>query len=237
MKRLFGAETIGVLPVALGALSLAAVQRARKLGAADEPAAMRPLVWFSAVALSFLALAIPLQLDKEWITIGWAVQGLAILALWKRLDHPGLKYFALGLLGAVAVRLVLNSEVLDYHVRSGLPIVNWLMYTYLVPAAALLGSAYLLRELEIPRRRAWEGPIYERGQPLGAIACGLAAILVVFVWINLTIFDFYSAGAAHRGLVRSHGCARSDVVAGVGGLRAACCWGSASSATAAGCAG
>jgi uncharacterized membrane protein len=193
-EALFGAGTIAVLPVVLGALSLGAVQCARKLGAAGGPATMRLLVWFSAVALSFIALAIPLQLDREWITLGWAVQGLAILALWKRLDHPGLKYFALGLLGVVAVRLILNGEVLEYHVRSGLPIVNWLMYTYLVPAAALLGSAYLLRELEIPRRRGWEAPVYAHGHPLGAIACGLAAILVVFVWINLTIFDFYSAG-------------------------------------------
>jgi uncharacterized membrane protein len=192
-EALFGTGTIGVLPVVLGALSLGAVLRARRLGEVGQPV-MRALVWFSAVALSFIALAIPLQLEKEWITIGWAVQGLAILALWKRLDHPGLKYFGLALLAAVSVRLVLNGEVLQYHVRSGLPIVNWLMYTYLVPAAALLGGAYLLRKLEIPRRRVWEELVYQHGKPAGAIVCSLVAILVVFVWINLTIFDFYSAG-------------------------------------------
>jgi uncharacterized membrane protein len=192
-ESLFGDSTIGLLPVVLGALSLAAVQRVRAMAAANVTT-MRALVWFAAVALSFVALAIPLQLDKEWITIGWAVQGLAILALWKRLDQPGLKYFALALLAVVSVRLILNDEVLGYHARSGLPILNWLIYTYLVPAAALLGSAYLLRDLEIPRRRAWELRLYEHGNPLGAIACGLAAILVVFVWINVTIFDFYSSG-------------------------------------------
>ncbi|MEX2300676.1 MAG: DUF2339 domain-containing protein [Bryobacterales bacterium] len=192
-ESLFGDGTIGLLAVVLGALSLAAVQRVRAMAAANETT-MRALVWFAAVALSFVALAIPLQLDKEWITIGWAVQGLAILALWKRLDHPGLKYFALALLTVVSVRLVLNDEVLGYHARSGLPIFNWLIYTYLVPAAALLGSAYLLRDLEIPRRRAWEIRLYEHDKPLGAIGCGLAAILVVFVWINLTIFDFFSTG-------------------------------------------
>ena len=41
----------------------------------------------------------------------------------------------------------------------------------------------------------WEEPIYARGHPLGAISCSLAAILVVFVWINLTIFDFFSTGS------------------------------------------
>jgi uncharacterized membrane protein len=191
-ERWLGSETIGVVPVALGALSLLAVQQARKLG----PERLRPLVWFAAVALSFLALAIPLQLDKEWITIGWAVQAVAILALWKRLDHPGLKYFALLLLAAVSARLLLNPEVVDYHGRSGWPILNWLAYTYLVPAAALLGAAYLLRDLETPRLRDGESLLYAHGQPAGAILCSVSAIFVVFYWINLTIFDFYSAGSS-----------------------------------------
>lgn len=181
-----------MLPVVLGALSLAAVQLARRSAAAAET--LRPLVWFSAVALSFLALAIPLQLDKEWITIGWAVQGFAILLLWKRLDHPGLKYFALALLAAVSVRLLLNPEVILYHGRSGMPVVNWLAYTYLVPAAALLLAARLLETLEVSRAHAWEQAWYRRRTPIGAILCGVAAVLVVFAWINLTIFDFYSQG-------------------------------------------
>ena len=192
-ERWLGPETIGVVPVVLGAISLAAVQRARRLGPEAGPA-LRALVWFAAVALSFLSLAIPLQLEKEWITIGWAVQGVAILALWKRLDHPGLKYFALALLAAVSVRLLLNPEVLVYHARSSLPVLNWLAYTYLIPAAALLIAAYLLRDLEIPRRRDWEALLYQHGKPAAAIFCSLAAIFVIFFWINLTIFDFYSSG-------------------------------------------
>ena len=145
--------------------------------------------------MGFLSIAIPLQLDKEWITLGWALQGLALTALWKRLDHAGLKYFALTLLAVVTVRLVANPEILDYHPSSSVPIFNWLMYTYLIPAAALLGSAWNLHELELERRLEWEEPIYARGHPLGAISCSLAVILVVFVWINLTIFDFFSTGS------------------------------------------
>jgi len=45
------------------------------------------------VALSFAAVAIPLQLQKEWITLGWALEGLAVIALWRRLDHPGPEVF------------------------------------------------------------------------------------------------------------------------------------------------
>lgn len=195
----FGAGTEGVPPLVLAALTLAAVQLVRSrsreelgLEASDK---LRPLVWFSAVALSFVAVAIPLQLDREWITIGWALQGLAMLALWQRLDHPGLKYFGLALLAAVTLRLVANPAVLRYNERGASPVFNWLLYAYLVPAGALLGGAYLLEKLEVSRLREWEATVSKGRNPLGAIACGLAAVAVVFVWINLTIFDAFSTGS------------------------------------------
>ncbi|MDE0435582.1 MAG: DUF2339 domain-containing protein [Bryobacterales bacterium] len=192
----FGDAAIGLLPVVLGAVSLGAVFMARRLGPLDDADRLRPLVWFSAVALGFASIAIPLQLDKEWITVGWALEGFAVITLWKRLDHPGLKYFGLVLLTAVTLRLVANPGLLDYYERSGLPIVNWLMYTYLIPAAALLGGLRHLREQEVERVRSWEENLYSGRRPLGAIACGMAAVAVVFTWINVTIFDFFAEGAA-----------------------------------------
>ena len=35
----------------------------------------RTRMWYLAAALGFVTVAIPLQLDKEWITIGWALDG------------------------------------------------------------------------------------------------------------------------------------------------------------------
>ena len=194
-EDLFGNTTIGVVPLALGALSLFAAFRTRALWVETEPLRKTSLVWFAAVALGFVSLAIPLQLEKEWITVGWALQGLATLGLWKRLDHPGLKYFSLALLAAVAVRLLANPAVLGYHRASGIPVLNWLTYTYLLPAACLLGGAYLLYPLEVERRRPWEKALYSRGRAIGAGACGMTAILVVFAWINLSIADYFSAGS------------------------------------------
>lgn len=192
----FGDAFIGALPVALGALSLAAADRARRSWPPSDPIRKSVLAWFAAVALCFLAVAIPLQLEKEWITIGWALEGLAVIALWTRLDHPGLKYFGLALLGAATVRLVANVELLRYYPRSPIRIVNWLMYTYLVPAAALIGSAALLKPLERARARPWEPDLYARGHTPGAVGAGLAAIAVIFVWINLAIADWYATGPA-----------------------------------------
>ena len=188
----FGSEAIALLPVALAALSLTAAFRARNLGVLDSGMRKRGLVWFSATAMGFVAVAIPLQLENEWVTIGWALQGVGLAALWKRLDHAGLKYFSWALLAAVTIRLVANPELFDYHASGGFPIVNWLMYTYLVPAAALLGAAWHFRDLEVERSFDWEETLYASGKPVGALACGVAAIAVIFVWINLTIFDFFS---------------------------------------------
>ncbi len=190
----FGDGVIGVMPLALGALSLTAAVRLRRLLDASDPAQLRGLVWFAGVALSFVAIAIPLQLDKEWITIGWALQAFALLHLWKRLDHPGLKYFALALAAFTFVRLILNPEIFEYHARSGRPIFNWLMYGYLVPAAALIGGANVLRNLEVQRARASERALYQKGRAWGAICLFSGAILIVFAWVNLTIFDAFSAG-------------------------------------------
>lgn len=189
----FGDGAIGLLPVVLGAVALAAAFRVKALWPADDPRRLSGLVWFGAVALGFAALAVPLQLDEEWITIAWALQGVAVIALWRRLDHPGLKLFGLALLAAVTARLVLNPEVAGYHPRSGIPVFNWLLYTYLVPAASLIGASLLLRDVEVARARGWER-IYDRGRPWGAFAAGAAAIAVVFVWITLTVFDLFSAG-------------------------------------------
>jgi len=190
----FGDGFIGLLPVALGAVSLGALLRSRALLPSGSAARRRAEVWFSAVALCMVALAIPLQLDREWITIGWALQGFAVLALWKRLNHPGLKYFGLGLLGVVGARLLVNPALLHYHPRSTVRLVNWLLYTYLVPAAAMIGGMALLRPLELERARSWETTLYRRGHALGANACGVGAILVVFAWINLAVADWFATG-------------------------------------------
>ncbi|HSQ00189.1 MAG TPA: DUF2339 domain-containing protein [Candidatus Dormibacteraeota bacterium] len=192
----FGDAAIGLLPVALGALAVLALRQARAVGPRDEPLRTEVLAWFGAVALGFVTLAVPLQLAREWITIAWALEGVAVAWLWRRLDHPGLKYFGLALLGAVAVRLIANPAVLGYYPRPAWRIVNWLLYTYLVPAAALFGASRILAALELPRQRDWERPLYAGTRPWGAIATGLAGLAVVFVWINLAIADWFSSGGS-----------------------------------------
>ena len=145
----FGDGAIGLLPLVLAAITLGAAYRGRRVWASDDATARTGhLAWFGAIVLGFAAIAVPLQLDKEWITVGWALEGLAVTALWKRLDHPGLKYFGAALFAAVTARLLLNPEVLRYHERGGLPVLNWLAYAYLVPAACLVGVRGILARVD-----------------------------------------------------------------------------------------
>src|SRR5439155_1590896 len=65
---------------------------------------------------------------------------------------------------------------------------------YLVPAAALVASAALLEPLEPGRARDWEKGAGGEAQPMGAAFTGLAAIAVVFVWINLAIANWFATG-------------------------------------------
>lgn len=193
-----GAATIGLLPVALGALALTAAWQAKRLREASDPRRTSNLAWYLAASLGFVTVAIPLQLEKEWITIGWALEGLVAILLWRRLDHVGLKYFALALLAGATLRLVANEAVLGYYPRPSLRILNWLLYTYLVPAAALIASARVLSPLEIQRVRPWERPLYARSHAMGALFAAFAGACVVFVWINLAIADVFATGDVLR---------------------------------------
>jgi uncharacterized membrane protein len=186
--------SIGVVPLVLGTVPLAAAAIVRSRWRSDSPIRATALTWYSAVALSAVSVAIPIQLERQWITIGWALNGAALIALWRRVDRPGLKYFGFGLLAAATVRLVANPAVLSYADRGSWPVLNWLLYTYLVPAAALLAGRALLDPVEVPRLRAWERR-HQGDRPMLTLGCGVAAAAVVFVWINLAIADFFSTSS------------------------------------------
>jgi len=52
-----------------------------------------------------------------------------------------------------------------------------------------------LSPLEKERARPWEKWLYAKNWPLAAIASGISAIAVIFVWINLAIADWFSTSS------------------------------------------
>lgn len=189
----WGKGFIGLLPVAMAALTVMALRgiAGRFPGGIGEPARerLRYLALFAAVALGLVALAIPLQLDKQWITVGWALEAAAVWWLFGRLPHPGLRVFGAVLFGLVGARLLLNPEVLGYYER-GWPIFNWLLYSYGVAASAcLVGARWLARAERDAALRS--GGVSATALPAAASLLGL---LLVFALINLEIADYFSPG-------------------------------------------
>jgi uncharacterized membrane protein len=168
---------IGVLPVGQALLMLVLLVRLLRL----EPPAerdLRRLATVAAAALAFITAAIPLQLEKQWITIGWALEAAALVWLFSRIRHRGLLAWSAALLAAVFARLVLNPAVFAYHPVSHTAIVNWYLYSYLVAAAAFFFVA-------------WRWPAEEK---YGAAASGAGGTILLFVLLNIEIADFYSTG-------------------------------------------
>ncbi len=125
-----------------------------------QPAGTRDLGRLALVAgaaLAFLTVAIPLQLEQRWITIGWALEGAAVAWLYTRIPHRGLLLSACGLLAAVFVRLALNPEVFRYEPRGDMRIVNWYLYTYVIAAAAMGIAAWWLSKTDDELARRFRG--------------------------------------------------------------------------------
>ncbi|MEO8499497.1 MAG: DUF2339 domain-containing protein [Vicinamibacteria bacterium] len=187
-REAFGESAIGLLPVALAAMSVFALRMVSTRFEAtpgDELSArlrLRYLALFTAVALWFIAVAIPLQLDRQWITLGWALEAMALCWLFGRLPHRGLPVFAGILYALVGVRLLFNPEILKYQER-GLPLFNWILYTYGVATACCLIGPWLLR------RASDDGFIRQL-----ADAIALNGLLLGFWLVNLEILDYFSTG-------------------------------------------
>jgi Predicted membrane protein (DUF2339) len=175
---------IGILPVAEGLVMAVLLRSLLRM----ETPAVRDLGRLALVAGSALALvtvAIPMQLEHQWITIGWALEGLALAWLYGRVPHRGLLLTSFALLTTVFVRLALNSAVFAYEPRGALRILNWYLYTYGVAAAAMFVSAWWLSKTKdsildsLPRA--------SRLLPAGAV-------ILLFLLLNIEIADFYATG-------------------------------------------
>jgi uncharacterized membrane protein len=173
-------QVMGLLPAAFAVpplLSLIVVLK--KIP--ENPARMTQLAWFGGVALFFITLIFPIQFDRQWITIGWALEGAALLWLFHRVPHPGLRLVGTGLLVAAFVRLAFNPAVLEYHARSATPILNWYLYAYGIVTVCLFAGARLLA----PPRNL----ILQSNAP--PILAGLGTVLA-FLLLNIEIADYFS---------------------------------------------
>jgi uncharacterized membrane protein len=177
-------EYMGLLPAAFAVPALLALQKLARQSSAEGGPSLSLLAWFGASALFFITLIFPIQFERQWITIGWALEGVALLALFRRLPHPGLRLAGVVLLGAAFVRLALNPAVLSYHPRGTIAIWNWYLYSYGIVTACLMVGGKLLAP---PRNR-----VLEYNAPPLLFALGT---ILAFLLLNIEIADYFSTGA------------------------------------------
>jgi len=179
----FKTAYMGLVPAVFAVPSLLALVRLLKTIPAEAPRRNTQLALFGGVALFFITLIFPIQYEKQWITIGWALEGAALLWLLHRVPHNGLKYVGVALLATAFVRLAFNPAVLEYHARTATPIFNWYLYAYGVVTVCLFLGARLLAP---PRN--FIGTLN-----VPPVLAGLGTVLA-FLLVNIEIADYFSTG-------------------------------------------
>ncbi len=180
-RTAWGTDVLGAAAVLFGLAALGSLKGASVV--LRDPADRRfSAALFGAVTLLFVTAAIPILLDKEWITVAWALEAAALAWLATRIPEDGLVKACAALAAAAFLRLVANPALWGYHPRSGTPIVNWYLYTFAVPAAVfLLAARWTCSNAWASRARLPE-------------ILRAAAGILLFVLVNVEIADFYSSG-------------------------------------------
>lgn len=177
----------GAVALLLGGLYIVAALPAARRRQRGEDAAERPLAAFAVGATTLLSLAVPLELERQWLTVAWALEVWALLFLSQRLAVRALRYCAGLLTALVAIRLLLNPEVISYPIGTT-PVWNWLLYGYGIPLLAFVAASRLAR-------RDPDDPI-RLGEALEWLAQALA-----FALVSLEIRHFFYRDASNLGLL------------------------------------
>lgn len=181
--EIFG-DSMGIIPFAFAIINLAMLWRVIQQQQPPSPLRNRQLAWLGGTTLLFITLILPAQLERQWLTVGWALEGAALIWLLRKVPHPGLKWTAIGLFALVFFRLTLNTAVFDSYPRSGSPILNWYLYTYGLAAASMITGAIMLPS----EHRRWHN------LPLSGMIQAAAGILL-FLLLNIEIADFFTEPA------------------------------------------
>ncbi len=174
-------DFMGLLPAAFALAPLVMLHYVNRYHTLANPARLNQLAWAGGVTLLFITLVMPIQFEKQWITLGWALEGAALCWWFRRVPHPGVRGLGFILLVVSFGRLALNPAVLHYQLRGDVPILNWQLYAYSLAAGAMFFAAQALR----PPRDRWQ-ELNLRG-----LLFGMGGVLL-FLLLNIEIADAFT---------------------------------------------
>jgi hypothetical protein len=182
VKMTYPAMPPGLLPALFALPALGGLAIIERNHTAENPARNTQLALFGGAALFFITLVFPLQLHREWLTISWALEGVALCWLFRRVPHRGLRLTGVLLLTVAFARLGLNPLLLGYHDRAAMPFLNWYLYAFGVTSLALFAGARLL---DRPQNLIGEFSAQALLYTLGTI--------LLFLLVNIEIADYFTA--------------------------------------------
>ncbi|MDQ8730810.1 DUF2339 domain-containing protein [Bradyrhizobium sp. LHD-71] len=137
---------------------------------------------FATGTLSALALAFTFALDKGWLTIALALMSLGTAWISLRRPVPFLRWLAAILSVIVVARIGYEPRIAGDDIGT-LPIFNWLLYGYGIPALSFWAGSYYLR------RRGDDAPLR---------MVEAAAILFTVLLVFMEIRHFVNGGDVYR---------------------------------------
>jgi uncharacterized membrane protein len=182
IRKAFPNDMLGLVPAAFAIPALVALVVVIR-SPRDENAEVHrgSLAWLGGVALLFITLIFPIQFERQWITVSWALEGAALVWLYTKIRHQGVLSTGIALLVTVFARLALNPAAFMSYVRSGTPILNWHLYVYGIAVLSHFAAARWIPESS--SRIA--------GMNARAVLWSLGGILL-FLLVNVEIADFFT---------------------------------------------
>jgi len=141
----------------------------------------RTLLVTIGVSLTFVTVAIPVQLDANWVTLAWAAQGAALAWLSVRVDNSKLRVFAAAVFCLAVFHFLAFDTPWSFRPEF-MPVFNRFFLSQLGLAALLLAGALSL----------W------RREPKLGLAAGMTALAVF--WAGITVETYTYSDALERAL-------------------------------------
>lgn len=139
----------------------------------------RPTLIAVALSLLFVTVAIPIQLEANWVTLAWGLQAVLLAWLALRLEMDGLRYAALFVASLALIRFVLADTPWDYRATFTL-----IFNSYFLGALALAAClAAVARQIQTAWRRA-------------ALTVALLSIGVVWLAMTVEAYSYFDSIAA-----------------------------------------
>ncbi len=163
-----GIETFATVPhfwaglaVALAMGGVYALHRILRDVPPDHPRKQHLLALWAAVATAFVALALTIELERDFLPVALAMEMLALCWISTKVEIRALRAIAAILAGVFAflllpqllliAELTLHSLGEETYLPEGLPIVSWPVFQLGLPAVMFAGSAWLLRRQQDTR--------------------------------------------------------------------------------------